>query len=651
MAADAREAERRMYENIAFSAAGKQLEVRWTKRGDKEIGYTVPGGTVFLSYANSFTKKLPGGLRPFFRAGVFAHEVLHQVYTDFNAMDGIIAVTGGHEREVALLLANILEDTAIEYRGSSVFGGRILKALHFTIQTIYRSAPPVSEARDAFSQLCNALIQFGDMGVVKGDFTFPEARECFNTIAPEYNDAVLTYTSRERFQAALKWARMTRSLWKKEYASHEEYGDLLQKTRKSGPLPGNSGLGAPARDGLGDGDPESPVAKRRAEAAGKIHKGATDTGESTNKPAEGDGTGKETGDDSGRLYENPAGYEKSYRTGRRRQDSDSPCGGMDGATDGQDVPGFTGYSPPGKDDIKGMGEDISKVQGTLREEEQEKEDNFDIPVQSGRFRDASCYNRRMAAGSGEEQAYRKLTAKYARETRMLASSMGRLFRNDADAYIRAGKGRLNVKRAARRTTVKIFDKRLGTRQVDDLAVMLLIDESGSMAGGKIETACAAASVLAESFAHLKIPCYVMGFTTGENGADAAHHHYVTWKNTWQERCSLAGMAACNGNFDGYSIRYATGLLKRKTAAHKILFVISDGLPACAKYRTLETGLKDTAEAVKEAGHSMKVMGIGIEDCVPEKLEKIYGGNFVHCARMENLVPSLASVLKKIVRQY
>ena len=265
-----------------------------------------------------------------------------------------------------------------------------------------------------------------------------------------------------------------------------------------------------------------------------------------------------------------------------------------------------------------------------------------------------CLNQVMTIKKEERNVfinmYGEILKEHMKDIRLLTGSLRKIFQQDIGENVRALSGRYNVVRASKQSTAKIFDRRRNPKNLSDLAVMLLIDESGSMSfNGKIEIAKATAVILAESFANLQIPCYIMGFTTMGSKYDAVHHHYVSWKNTKEERISLAGIDANEANFDGFAIRNATEILRKKPAEHKILFVISDGYPASARYRNLQEGVKDTAEAITEAKRVATVLGIGIGDCEPNILKKMYRGSFVHAKDIGTLSVVLTKNLKKILK--
>ena len=108
------------------------------------------------------------------------------------------------------------------------------------------------------------------------------------------------------------------------------------------------------------------------------------------------------------------------------------------------------------------------------------------------------------------------------------------------------------------------------------------------------------------------------------------------------------MDAAGNNFDGYSIRYAGELLQRRAEGNKILFVISDGQPACYKYRGSE-GIADTIDAIKQVRKFSTVFGIaGGRSCGPELLQKMYGKDFIFVQDENLLTNMLCKKLTKVL---
>ena len=113
--------------------------------------------------------------------------------------------------------------------------------------------------------------------------------------------------------------------------------------------------------------------------------------------------------------------------------------------------------------------------------------------------------------------------------------------------------------------------------------------------------------------------------------------------------SILTMYAGGCNNDAYTIRYLTERLKKRTEEHKLLIMISDGMPS----HTVGTvdGVLDCRIAVKKAEKSCDVVAIGIGDCSPENLRKIYGTVFLHVAQIDDLFGQLGKIIKDKVKTW
>ncbi len=177
-------------EKAAFAASlcrrgtailGKPLAMRWIPEEENALGYTSCSEptTVHVSWGHPhFFDPLDEEHKNVLRGGVFAHELLHQVYTNFDYTNAVTnSMKNKGEAAIFMEFANTLEDPAIEYFAPNAFGGWLLDSLHFSIRHLYKMSPAIGDEPTPYRQLINALIMFGDMGMVKGKFTYPEAEE------------------------------------------------------------------------------------------------------------------------------------------------------------------------------------------------------------------------------------------------------------------------------------------------------------------------------------------------------------------------------------------------------------------------------------------------------------------------------------------
>jgi hypothetical protein len=643
--------EKRLYERQFYSTLRRRTKIIDIRPETGELGFTAKDGNIHLAYAHPVMDPLTDPYQVVFRYGVFTHETLHQVYTSFTYLEEVLdAERDKHAKKIISLYANLVEDPAIEYFAPQVFGGEMLDSLRFTIRQIYDMAPDLEESTTAFSQFINALVMFGDMGLLKGKFTYPEAEKYFRMIAPEFNAAVVNPDPKERINAAKRWTILTRPLWKKEAEEEEKFEQMIDDLLKEHSDGGMQGEGE-GESAEGSSDDER---SKRRDAFAKALKGE-----------EGGGSGDDQSEDESGTEDDPRTEDESTDDATESSSGCNENGIKEEKAKGKGNEKSHSALDKFRDD--GIGEsmvlsddlinDISdQIQKELKAIEDETSDTLDLPVSIPKARGTggtgsiSCVNLPIEASPTDVRAYQALVSELRHDIKLLTNSIRQILRADYDDYIRATSGRYSLKRDLSHTTVKIFDKKRERKNIDDMAVVLLIDCSGSMQGNKSVLARRTGIVLAETFAALKIPCYIMGFTADTQDAQVVHMHYVSWKNTDKERCALMQVCAYANNDDGYSIRYATSLLKRRVAEHKLLFVISDGAPACGRYRYCD-GITDTALAIQEAKKSADIFGIGIGIHNSEELKNMYRGNYLNVRDTKQLTCQLARQLKRTIRSW
>lgn len=176
-----------------------------------------------------------------------------------------------------------------------------------------------------------------------------------------------------------------------------------------------------------------------------------------------------------------------------------------------------------------------------------------------------------------------------------------------------------------------------------LAVYLLVDCSGSMAGPRIEAARTAAAVLHEACVALRMEHCVTGFTSF--GTPVTHLRAVKWGEP--DGSGVASLNAHAGNRDGYSVRVAARELNARPEPQKLLIVLSDGMPADDFAYQRRVAFADTARAVREAEKAgIGVIGIYFGDERDLPGARMIYNNLIYAQRLEHLPAILGRVLKK-----
>jgi cobalamin biosynthesis protein CobT len=182
-----------------------------------------------------------------------------------------------------------------------------------------------------------------------------------------------------------------------------------------------------------------------------------------------------------------------------------------------------------------------------------------------------------------------------------------------------------------RPSKNVFEKTVKGKS-HNVAIAILVDQSGSMVGPKITTAQEAALVFGdalESVAGLGVQFGVWGFDTkyaGRKNSIEIHdraepirmHEFKTFPESWRRvRTRCAAIRADGNNVDGESLRWVAQQLLPVKADRKIIIVISDGQPlACSSHLNQTIGYKRQADdltlaikQVEEAG--IEVGGVGL----------------------------------------
>jgi cobalamin biosynthesis protein CobT len=273
-------------------------------------------------------------------------------------------------------------------------------------------------------------------------------------------------------------------------------------------------------------------------------------------------------------------------------------------------------------------------------------------------------------GLGSTTEWRNLRALARAETAPLTARLERALKADEQTHWKREQERGEIDRPALsklvvspgyRTPFRV--KR--TTEGRDAAVTLLIDRSGSMAGGKIALAKLCAAALCDALMQLSFKCEVLGYSSVESPEMRALYEqklaegaYLNRFNRRLERLDLqiykrfssnnpAGLSAIDcghENPDGEALAWAAGRLAAQRAGRRILMVLSDGYPATGDGHPaiLRTDLRARIDEITSSG--IELIGIGLLD---DAVEKFYAHNIV--VRKLDELPTMAfTVLSQLL---
>ena len=193
---------------------------------------------------------------------------------------------------------------------------------------------------------------------------------------------------------------------------------------------------------------------------------------------------------------------------------------------------------------------------------------------------------------------------------------------------------------------KPFD-RIKKPEKISLSCTVIIDQSGSMYGYKLESALRAAAIIKNFCNELKIPTTVFGHSSSYPTMDI--YRFCEFDGSEDEIYTLAAGNAHCGTRDGAALLYAVNKLKDRREEKKIIFIISDGSPCDYGYSGI-TAYKDIQGIIKSASaYGISFFAAAIDED-KESIAKIYGEDrFVDISNLDDLPSKMAYVLKRALK--
>ena len=185
--------------------------------------------------------------------------------------------------------------------------------------------------------------------------------------------------------------------------------------------------------------------------------------------------------------------------------------------------------------------------------------------------------------------------------------------------------------------------REGEVKTDKVAVCVLIDESGSMCGERIDAARDAAILINEAVGGVP---NVELFIYGHSGDIKGYHStelYVYRENGYNPRYSLGSVKARRENRDGVAVLETAKRVRKQTKNPVLFFILSDGAPCAGGYMG-----SSAIEHVKQCVQKVEHMGFSVvQVCInhsydPGRMFK----NYVVMENMSTLAVELGKAIKK-----
>lgn len=191
--------------------------------------------------------------------------------------------------------------------------------------------------------------------------------------------------------------------------------------------------------------------------------------------------------------------------------------------------------------------------------------------------------------------------------------------------------------------------------VPDIAVLLLIDGSGSMDGDRRESAIVSGVILHEVLKKQGICHSIVEHRAIYGKPEVLHNILVSFNGKDEEKYNILSLEADEGTREGLSLYWAERYIAKNTFAEKkLVIVLSDGVPAHdAGYETGEyyppVSVKDTANAAaKIIKRGTDIIAVALDndggECY-EQLAEIYS-SVVACTNLKRLTGQLLGIVTK-----
>lgn len=694
----------RSMEKLGTALSGIKIDVEEMPYEPGALGSSIREGNkgiIMLPFANTFDTDNQD-FRNTLLYGVFAHEMLHILLTDFDHAKKSSMNYPPNERRARHNIANIIEDQAIEFFASDILSSFLCGCLHDLIYWTHDKSPKLEEvAEDAYEQFIASLIMFGNIGVLKGNFTFDEARNCFYKCAPIILQVTEEPDPKERYRLSQEVFEISRPLWEeheKNMLSNVSMDNLL----KSFGVSNSRGTGDPIQSS-GEGNQDSPESKRKREVVQIILESnpsnsltGDDKGASVNIQSEVSESNEESEDSPGNgsdgveangLDGNAAKEKHSSGTGKE-DDSDAQNGSKTPEYGSVEKSSSADQKEPenGKNNvlnedegealrkrlqelnqsettpfsiseehIKAVLEVLSNQADLMKREEKakakkEEKNSTDVAVKSPYYGDFPYRVVKMRPVSKNDYNFALETLKS--ELVNFRSRIRKIMQGERGRKIYTTTGRLSITRiSGQRITARIFEKTKAPGNKQDLAVEILIDQSGSMSSmfPWVQKTCI---LIQEAFSDYDVKFKVIGFSS-DYDCNTYYDYGDGWKNNdISRRCLLSG--SCPGStFLGHAIRFAGELLRKRPERNKLLIVITDGEPYHEVYKSREDGIKDCRNAVMNLYRFADVIGIGIysNDEEMKTFRDIFPKDCVSMSDTNMLIRELPKKIGKILKKY
>lgn len=603
---------------------------------------------------------------------------------------------------VAHHISNVLEDGYIENRMLNNFPGTLGYGLEQLRELHFKEMPTVTQliedeesgSRHIFESILQIMLSYAKFGEIKyGDEPLSDERiQTVFGLIPDIDNALLNHSGKERLRVVSlilvrcwKYVQDFMEVCKQRQEEAEASGgtasiaETLSEILQS--IAGSTGIGSgnstPVAESAGESGTSVTAAKRAKTKA--------EAEENDAKSDDGSGSG-EAEDDSAQTEmeenNNSSGSEgessNSSESGEAAN-AEMSSGGKQETTESEQgriplrqtencsepVGGTTEYNDDYQRELNGRAaEDIERIlekmaeRAACKELENERLQELNdaaMSISYGNIHEGVSIRVNRVSEVDDElvDQYNLISDPLIAISRQLQKSLVRQLKEERRGGKQTGllMGRRLDSHALHRNDGKVFYKNALPNEIPELAVGLLLDESGSMSSRDRCTYARASAIILYDFCQsLEIPVMVYGHSTGySNGNTVELYSYAEFDSIDRDdKYRMMDIAARDSNRDGAALRFVSEQLSKRPEAVKILILVSDGQPADTGYygTAAEEDLRGIKQEYQRKGILFVAAAIG--DDKPS-IERIYGDSFLDITDLNQLPVKLTAVVKRHVR--
>ena len=602
---------------------------------------------------------------------------------------------------VAHHISNVLEDGYIENRMLNNFPGTLGYGLEQLRELHFKEMPTVTQliedeetgSRHIFESILQIMLSYAKFGEIKyGDEPLSDERiQTVFGLIPDIDKALLNHSGKERLQVVSlilvrcwEYVQDFMEICKQRQEEAEASGgtasiaETLSEILQS--IAGSTGIGSgnctPVAESAGETTVSATAAKRaktkaeaeEAEEESKDGSGSSGT-EDDSSQTEDDINLSGSGEESSNPSESGEAAGEAMSSGGKQETTESEQGRIpleQTESCSEPVGGTTEYNDDYQREFNARAaEDIERILEKMAERAACKE------LESERLQELNDTAKSISYGNIHEgvsikvnrvsevddelvDQYNLIADPLISISRQLQKSLVRQLKEERRGGKQTGllMGRRLDSHALHRNDGKVFYKNALPNEMPELAVGLLLDESGSMCSRDRCTYARASAIILYDFCQsLGIPVMVYGHSTGySNGGNTVElYSYAEFDSIDRDdKYRMMDIAARDSNRDGAALRFVAEQLSKRPEAVKILILVSDGQPADSGYygTAAEEDLRGIKQEYQRKGVLFVAAAIG--DDKPS-IERIYGDSFLDITDLNQLPVKLTAVVKRHIR--